>query len=72
MHEGPHFSARKEGERGARTARLAAALRENLRRRKEQQRARTRDLPGLDEPPADLSGDPPSGKSGRRGAGIDD
>jgi hypothetical protein len=72
MREGPHFSARKEAGRGARTARLAAALRENLRRRKEQQRARAPHQPAADKPSAGLSGDPSSDKSGRRGAGIDD
>jgi hypothetical protein len=39
MKESPRLTRRKEVERAAEEARLAEALRENLRRRKEQQRA---------------------------------
>ena len=38
--EKPHAGAKAEAEQAARRAREAAALRENLRRRKEQARAR--------------------------------
>jgi hypothetical protein len=39
MNESPHLSPRKREERAARDERLAQALRDNLRRRKEQARA---------------------------------
>lgn len=39
MTERPHLTPNKEAERTTRTERLAKALRENLRRRKEQARA---------------------------------
>jgi hypothetical protein len=72
MRESPNFSGRKEAERAARQARLAAALRDNLRRRKEQRRAQeaNREPPG--EIPADLSGLALSSKSGHRGAGSNE
>jgi hypothetical protein len=40
MSETPHPTPRKSAERAAREERLAKALRDNLRRRKEQVRAR--------------------------------
>jgi hypothetical protein len=40
MAEPSHLSIRQVAERAARSERLAAALRDNLRRRKEQARAR--------------------------------
>jgi hypothetical protein len=56
----PELSARKEAERRARDQRLAEALRENLRRRKEQARAQAGRATGL-------SGEPLSGKSNGHG-----
>ena len=43
MAETPHLTPAKAAERSARETRLARALRENLRRRKEQSRARPPD-----------------------------
>jgi len=40
MTDGPHLTPSKRRERGARDARLGQALRDNLRRRKAQSRAR--------------------------------
>jgi hypothetical protein len=62
MREGPTLSGRKEALRAAREARLAAALRENLRRRKEQARAQRaqREAAGAAD---GLSGGPLSSKS---------
>jgi hypothetical protein len=40
MSEAPHLSPARQAERAARDKRLAEALRTNLRRRKEQARAR--------------------------------
>jgi hypothetical protein len=48
---------RKAGKSGSRDERLAAALRENLRRRKEQERAR-----GAPEPPPKRAPAPPEDK----------
>jgi hypothetical protein len=42
MREPPRITPKKSAERAAREARLAKALRENLVRRKEQQRAQDR------------------------------
>jgi len=48
----PRLSERAEAELAARRAREAAALRANLRRRKEQARQKARDAaPGLEEKP---------------------
>jgi hypothetical protein len=49
MAESPQLSPKKSAERTARTERLAKALRENLRRRKEQARAQQQRAPS-DEP----------------------
>ena len=72
MREGPNLTAGKRADRVARGARLAAALRDNLRRRKEQARAQdaNRQQPG--GVPAGLSDTALSGKSGRRGEDIAD
>jgi hypothetical protein len=59
MRNSPTLSPEKAAERKARQERLAQALRENLRRRKEQGAARR-------GPAAGLSGTAPSGKSRRR------
>jgi hypothetical protein len=72
MREGPKLSVRKEAQRAARDARLAAALRQNLRRRKEQSRAQAADRAAGGEAPADLSGKPPSSKRGGAGEDIAD
>jgi hypothetical protein len=56
----PHFTPEKNAERTARDARLAKALRDNLRRRKDQARAQQQRRPsrleknqgGDSEPPA--------------------
>jgi hypothetical protein len=61
MREGPKLPGRKQAERAAREARLATALRENLRRRKEQARAQAARRASAE---ADgLSGTPLSSKS---------
>jgi hypothetical protein len=49
--EKPRTGAKAEAEQAARRAREAAALRENLRRRKEQARAREVAPKDKDEPP---------------------
>jgi hypothetical protein len=54
----------KSGQGSSRDARLAAALRENLRRRKAQERARGADEPGRDGLAGDGDGRP-VGKPGR-------
>jgi hypothetical protein len=67
MSTAPHLSPRKQAERAAREERLAQALRDNLRRRKEQARAQAERA----AQPADvcdrLSGAPLSGKTNRHG-----
>ena len=58
MSETPHLTPARQAERAAREARLAKALRDNLRRRKEQARAQeaapASTAPGqpADKPPA--------------------
>jgi hypothetical protein len=52
MAEPPQLSPKKSAERTARTERLAKALRENLRRRKEQAHARQQRAPS--EGPANI------------------
>ena len=59
MADAPRITGAKRGEIAAREARLSNALRDNLRRRKEQARAREKraadramDAAGEDEPPA--------------------
>ena len=46
MVDDPHLTDGKRAEQAARAARLARALRENLHRRKDQSRARSRETPG--------------------------
>jgi hypothetical protein len=55
MSKGPTLTPRKEAERAAAEARLAAALRDNLRRRKEQARGQDRRPEAPRETPAGLS-----------------
>jgi hypothetical protein len=57
MPDSPRLTQAKDAERAAREARLAEALRDNLRRRKEQAHARAADRDMLD-PPADASAGP--------------
>jgi hypothetical protein len=63
VREGPKLTAGRRADRDARAARLGAALRDNLRRRKDQARAQdaNREQPG--GVPAGLSGTGLSGKS---------
>jgi hypothetical protein len=72
MREGPKLSGRKQREHAAREARLAAALRENLRRRKEQLRAQTAGRKAPSAAPDSLSSAPLSGKSEGCGEDIAD
>jgi hypothetical protein len=67
MREGPNLTAGKRADRAGRDARLAAALRDNLRRRKEQARAQTARREAQGGAPAGLSGAALSGKSRRCG-----
>jgi hypothetical protein len=71
MREGPTPTLGKRADRAGRDARLAAALRDNLRRRKEQARAQTASRARRGAP-SGLSGTALSGKSRRRGEGIAD
>jgi hypothetical protein len=64
MRERPRLTPEKVAEQAARNARLAAALRENLRRRKEQARAQTAGRAIRDDAPGGLSGTQLSSKSG--------
>ena len=68
MSGGPNCTGKKQAEQAAREARLAKALRDNLRRRKEQGRAR-KAVDGLcrRKGPGGLSGAPLSSKSNRHG-----
>jgi len=59
MTDAPRLTRAKQGQHAARDQRLARALRENLRRRKEQARAR--------EPQA---GDPPDKATGGDGSPV--
>ena len=70
MADSPEVKLAKTAERGAREARLAAALRDNLHRRKKQARARAADLAASDTPFADAPAEPrsrPRGDSGSTG-----
>jgi hypothetical protein len=67
MGSAPALSARKQAERAARDARLAQALRDNLRRRKDQARAQADGAGGPAGASATLSGGPLSSKSNRHG-----
>jgi hypothetical protein len=59
MAEPPHLTSNKRAERAARSDRLAKALRENLRRRKEQQRAQV-ELAGQAADEGRTGGDKPT------------
>jgi hypothetical protein len=59
MPEPPTPTAAKNAGHAARQERLAAALRANLRRRKEQARARGGDAGAPDRQAADAAGQPP-------------
>jgi hypothetical protein len=72
MREGPNLTGGKRADRAARDARLAAALRDNLRRRKEQARAQAASREARGGAEAGLSGAALSGKSRYRGEDIAD
>jgi len=72
MREGPKLTASRKADRAGRDARLAAALRDNLRRRKEQARAQAASREARDGAAAGLSGTALSGKSRYRGEDIAD
>jgi len=59
MPDSPRLTRAKEAERAAREARLGQALRDNLRRRKEQARARAADSDKPDQGDGD-GGAPPA------------
>jgi hypothetical protein len=61
MPDSPRLTPEKDAERAAREARLAEALRDNLRRRKEQARARAADRDTLDS-----RADAPEGRRDKR------
>ena len=61
----------KAEKRAARTARLSAALRENLKRRKAQARGRARQMSDDDATPAVASGAEPHAPDFRRNRGRD-
>ncbi len=65
MSEGPNLTRRKAAEHAMRDERLSKALRDNLRRRKEQ--VRGRGGAAKPEAPGGLSGAALSGTSRRRG-----
>lgn len=67
MNGSPYFSPQKREERAARDKRLAQALRDNLRRRKEQARAQAERTPQPADVCDGLSGAPLSGKTNRHG-----
>jgi hypothetical protein len=56
MHDGPRLTCSKRVEQAARDARLAQALRDNLRRRKAQ--ARAREAGGTEPDPGEPEGEP--------------
>jgi hypothetical protein len=62
MTDPPHFTPQRRRERAARDRRLAQALRDNLRRRKDQTRARTTQstAPGADPAGEAALGDEPT------------
>jgi hypothetical protein len=72
MREPPKLTPGKRAERAARDARLAAALRANLQRRKEQVRARSAGGATPGAAAGGLSGAPRSSKSGSDGEEIAD
>ncbi|HYM72609.1 MAG TPA: hypothetical protein VET89_06475 [Stellaceae bacterium] len=58
MRDDPHLTPARRAERAARDKRLAAALRENLRRRKEQARVKATNAVQEAAPPDPESGAP--------------
>jgi site-specific DNA recombinase len=72
MRQGPSLTTGKRADRAARDARLAAALRDNLRRRKEQARAQAASPKVVDRAQAVLSGNALSSKSRYHGDDIAD
>jgi hypothetical protein len=67
VSDGPVVTDQKRADRAEREARLAQALRDNLRRRKEQQRVRDKSREAAGEDRAGLSPDPRFSKSTRHG-----
>lgn len=67
MNEAPYLPQRKQEERAARNERLAQALRDNLRRRKEQARVQVDRATHPADVRDGLSGAPLSGKTDRHG-----
>ena len=67
MNEPPYPSPRKQEQRAARNERLAQALRDNLRRRKEQARVQAERARHPADVSDGLSGAPLSGKTNRHG-----
>jgi len=67
MNEPENLSPRKREERAARNERLAQALRDNLRRRKEQARVQAERASQAADVRDSLSGAPLSGKINRHG-----
>ena len=72
VRERPNLTAGKHADRAGREARLAAALRDNLRRRKEQARAQAASREAAVGTAAGLSGTALSGKSRYRGEDVAD
>ena len=67
MRNGPALTPRKEAERAARDERLGRALRDNLRRRKDQARLQAAASRGDADTSTTLSGERLSSKSNRHG-----
>jgi hypothetical protein len=67
MNESPYLSPRKRAERAARDKRLAQALRDNLRRRKERARAQAERAAQPADVVDSLSGAPLSSKTNCHG-----
>jgi hypothetical protein len=72
MIKRPDLPRRKQAERTARDQRLGRALRDNLRRRKEQSRAREAHAAAAADACAGLSGEPLSSKTDRDGGATAD
>jgi hypothetical protein len=72
MRARPNLTPENQADRAGRDARLAAALRDNLRRRKEQARAQAASRQARGGAEAGLSGTALSGKSRCRGEDIAD
>jgi hypothetical protein len=72
MRSSPVLTPRKAAERAARDERLSRALRDNLRRRKDQARLQAAASRGDADASAALSGKQLSGKSNRHGGSAAD